>query len=283
MQRDPHDSETLVCQGGEIKAMGDGRVGGYLVLFGTPAAPDLSGDYFTAETDFGLEESTKSRVYYDHGMDPTLERLQIGQVELKVDTKGVWAEGVLKARAEYSRAVKEIVGKDLPALIAGKKLGWSSGTAAHLVGRKRVGDAWEITAWPLGLDASLTATPCEPRTLAVPLKSWTPSAAKGVHLGEHAEPAAAMMAVKHLHDRLHEKTWDAMGDEKSAPAARLKAIGHAYDECKALCLKCMKSLMGDDAGDGAGADAAAAATKAAAELSAELISLEADVSRLGPA
>ena len=111
--------------------------------------------------------------------------------------------------------------------------------------RKKVGAAYEITTWPLGLDASLTATPCEPRTLAVPLKAWLPSFAKGVHLGPMAEPSAAMAAVQHLHGRLHEQTWGHMADEKSMPAERMKKIGKAYDECKDLSMKCVKALMGE--------------------------------------
>jgi len=243
------DRETLVISGGECKALEGGKVGGYLVLFGDASKPDLVGDYFTPATDFGLEQAAKSRIYFDHGMDSTLKKLALGEVSLKVDKKGVWAEGQLKAREEYADAVKEIIGKDLPDLIAGKKLGWSSGTAAHLVERKKVGEAFEITAWPLGLDASLTATPCEPRTLAVPLKAWIPSFVKGVYLGGEPEVGAAMSAAQHLHDRLHMKMWEHMGDDKKAPAERMKSIGKALDEHKDLCMKCMKALMvGNDDG-----------------------------------
>jgi hypothetical protein len=266
-------SDTLIFPGGECKALADGRVGGYLVLFGDAKRADLSGDFFTAETDFGLDQHTKSRIYFDHGLNPTLKKLYVGEVELKIDAKGVFADGVIKARDEYSKQVKEIIGKDLPALIAGKKLGWSSGTAAHLVEREPVGDAWKITAWPLGLDASLTATPCEPRTLAVPLKSWIPSAAKGVHLGEMAEAGAAMSAIQHLHNRLHDKTWQAMADEKMAPKARMKRISDAYDECKSMCMKTMTALLGEPGESKSAGDDGA--IKAALALQADLLSLEA--------
>jgi hypothetical protein len=274
------ESDFILLPGGECKALGDGKVGGYLVVFGSADAPDLVGDYFTADTDFRLGQTgAKSVVLFDHGLDPTLGKSIVGEVSLKVDAKGVWAEGVLKARESYSAAVKEIIGKDLPDLIAGKKLGWSSGTAAHLVERKKVGAAYQITTWPLGLDASLTATPCEPRTLAVPLKQWLPSFAKGIHLGTMAEPSAAMAAVQHLHGRLHEQTWQHMGDEKALPAERMKRIGKAYDECKTLSMKCMKALMG---GDGAEGDEAKALANLEAFkqicLDAEMIELQIDCS-----
>ena len=53
-------------------------------------------------------------------------------------------------------------------------MGWSSGTAAHLVEREPMGRAAKIVSWPLGLDASLTPTPAEPRNVTMPLKAWEP-------------------------------------------------------------------------------------------------------------
>jgi hypothetical protein len=45
-------------------------------------------------------------------------------------------------------------------LVQAGKLGWSSGTAPHLVERKAIGDGrHQIEQWPLGLDASYTPTP----------------------------------------------------------------------------------------------------------------------------
>jgi HK97 family phage major capsid protein len=63
-------------------------------------------------------------------------------------------------RDEYERAVYGLAEKG--------KLGWSSGTAPHLVERNKS----HITRWPLGLDASLTPIPADPGNRAMPLKSW---------------------------------------------------------------------------------------------------------------
>lgn len=156
------EHETLVWQGGEVKALNDeGKVGGYLVLFSTANDPDLASDFFTAKTDFG--DATKSTILYHHGLDSTIKATKLGAGSLKVDEVGVWIEGQLELRDEYEKAIFELAKKG--------KLGWSSGTASHLVSRKSVGKSFEITSWPLGLDASLTPTPCEPRTSAIPLKS----------------------------------------------------------------------------------------------------------------
>ena len=156
-------SETIVFYGGEVKALDDeGKIGGYLVRFSGPKDPDLAGDFFTKETDFG--PINQSPILYHHGMDGTLKSQSLGLGNLKIDDVGVWLEGQLELRDEYEKAIF--------GMAKGGKLGWSSGTASHLVEREMVGKSWHIKSWPLGLDASLTPTPCEPRTKAIPLKSY---------------------------------------------------------------------------------------------------------------
>lgn len=158
-------NDHLVTIGGELKALGDGRIGGYLVRFGTPDTPDLTGDYFTAETDFDLDDGTgKSTVLYHHGLDAKLGRRKLGRADLRQDKVGVWMEAQLAMRDEYDRAIYDLVN-------AGK-MGLSSGTAPHLVEREPMGKANHITRWPLGLDASITPIPAEPKTRVTTIKSY---------------------------------------------------------------------------------------------------------------
>lgn len=156
-------ADTLVYFGSEVKALGDGRVGGYLVRFSTADDPDISinRDFFTPETDFG--ELKQADVYYQHGLDPVIGQRVIGKGDLKTDDVGVWIEAQLSMRDEYERAIYE--------LAKSGKLGWSSGTLPHLVKREPVGNANRVVKWPIGLDASMTPTPAEPRNGVVPLKS----------------------------------------------------------------------------------------------------------------
>lgn len=170
------DPNTLVFDGGEVKALGEGRVGGYLVRFSGEDDPDLSGEYFTPDTDFG--EADKVGVYYHHGLDATIGKRKIGRGEIRKDDVGVWVEAQLSMREEYERAIY--------AMAESGKLGWSSGTAGHIMDREPTGKATKITAWPIA-DASLTPTPCEPRNGAVPLKSLLPEATEPP---EAVEPAA---------------------------------------------------------------------------------------------
>lgn len=212
MEMEPSDSEEeyrarlaealgrpdiLVVEGTQIKSLGNGRIGGYLVVFGDPEHTDLSRfrDFFTRETDFGLEEdgTGKSIVLYHHGQDPVLGARRLGVAHLKLTDVGVWAEAQLALRDEYER--------QLIRLIEAGKMGWSSGTAGHLVRRvpQPNGSHW-IAQWWLGLDASITPTPAEPRTTVLPLKSWLadrepavkalgwPSAAEAHRTGPAATP-----------------------------------------------------------------------------------------------
>lgn len=178
-------ADTVILTAGkghEIKALGDGRVGGYLVRFGSPEQPDLEGEYFTKDTDYG--DYTTAPVYYQHALDAVLGRRKLGKAVLKADDFGVWAEAQLALIDEYEQFIY--------AQIEAGKMGWSSGTAPHLVERQPQGKATHITAWPLGLDASITPTPAEPRNAVMPLKSYQVSP---WHMPEAAPEAAPEMAI----------------------------------------------------------------------------------------
>jgi HK97 family phage major capsid protein len=160
------EEETLVSFGDAVKSLGDNKFGGYLVRFTDATSPDLTDDFFSPQTDYDVEFPGSATVYFNHGMDATLKYKKLGRATLTVDDVGIWAEMILQERDEYE--------KKLAQLARAGKLGWSSGTAAHLVERKPEGKAYRIERWPLGLDASLTHTPAEPRNGVMALKSLFP-------------------------------------------------------------------------------------------------------------
>ena len=156
------DKEMLVAYGGEVKALGDGRIGGYLVRFSGPTDPDLYGDYFTKSTDFGIQATLP--VYYQHGYDDTLKNRQIGIGSISSTDAGLWFEAQLEKRDEYEKMVNELVEMG--------KLGYSSGAVGHLVSRKEAPNgSQEITTWPLG-EASLVLNPAEPRNHVMSIKEY---------------------------------------------------------------------------------------------------------------
>ena len=158
--------ETVVAFGDAVKALGEGKIGGYLVRFSDAANPadrDLEGEYFTKATYFGPRHGDGADTLFHHGM-PVAEGLEaladrlLPPIKTTVDEIGIWAETVLNMADEYEKLIYE--------LAAQGKLGWSSGAPGHMV--RRVGP--QITRWPIA-EGSLTPTPAEPRNRVVSLKT----------------------------------------------------------------------------------------------------------------
>lgn len=145
-------SPTVVLHGSGLKAVGDGKIEGYLVRFTDKDHPDLYGDYFTKDTFYDVEPGDKVTLYYAHGMDPILGKRVLGKGIVNVDEVGLWVEAQLELRDEYERAIYSLAQKDV--------LGFSSGTLPFLVEYEEQdnGTFW-IKSWPIGKDASLTPCP----------------------------------------------------------------------------------------------------------------------------
>ena len=165
-------AEVMVAYGDAVKAtqMDDGNVklGGYLVRFTDEDHLDITGDFFTKDTDFG--DAVNSHGYFNHRLPVTYQgksatyKARLPDAQLHKDDVGIFAEIILGARNDYEKLIADMG-------LAGK-LGWSSGTANHLTDYAPAKNgAREIKSWPLGLDASLTSTPAEPQNMVVSLKS----------------------------------------------------------------------------------------------------------------
>ena len=150
--------DLLTVYSDAIKSDRLGSVKGYLVRFGSPDATDLEGDYFTPQTDFGFPikagERVPLNVYYHHGMDKFVGKKSIGTGFVKMDETGLWYEAQLDMADEYGSMIAKLCKQG--------KMGYSSGAAGHMVERKSVGKASEITRWCIA-EASITPTPAEYR------------------------------------------------------------------------------------------------------------------------
>ncbi|MEP7284338.1 MAG: phage major capsid protein [Chloroflexota bacterium] len=139
-----------------IKAMGEDRVGGYLVVFGGPHQKDLQDEYFTPETDLGLDFFDKRPALYHHGQDPQVKGAIMGVIDLlRRDEIGIWCEAQLDKRSRYVDAIKRLVAKGA--------LSWSSGSLPNLVQKAADG---RIMRWVI-VEGSLTPTPAEPRQTGI--------------------------------------------------------------------------------------------------------------------
>lgn len=185
--------EVKTVIGGAVKALGDGKVGGYLVKFGDPKNADFVGDYFTKDTDFDIpaDGSFNGTIRFNHGLDPVLKGRKLGTARAGINDVGVWVEGLLNQRDEYEQAIYK--------LIEDGKVGWSSAAAPHLVERKPTGKAYHVTSWPLiPGDMTITHTPADYRQVVTPLKSLTPlslSELKADDVQPEAEPEGAQASV----------------------------------------------------------------------------------------
>jgi len=201
----PHD--TLIRFGGPVKVLsrkGDlATIGGPGVVFDDPEDPvkDLAGDYFTAETYFGAHKGNGVDCAFHHGF-PIEAKTDFAKglsehffppVKAETTEEAIVASVVLDMRKEYERFAFEQAEKSL--------LSWSSGAVGHLV--KRMEDGW-LKVWPIG-EWSLTPTPAEPRTLALPIKSLL-AAHKAVNLSARFD--AVYTAFWQLIDREAPYDWD---------------------------------------------------------------------------
>lgn len=149
-----------VVMGGAVKALGNGKVGGQLIRYGSPNDRDGNMDFFHKGTDYGQHKTTP--VYYMHGLDRTLKgRVLARGATLEENKLGIWIEAQLALRDAYEKYIYEQIELG--------KMGWSSGTKVPT--GIRMGEGFRIDRWHLGIDASILPIPADYRNMVVPLKS----------------------------------------------------------------------------------------------------------------
>lgn len=203
--------EFLIYHGDAVKALDDsGRVGGYLVKFGSPAEKDIHNEYFAADGYYGPQNGDGAEAIFGHGYpievpgaSPDVRQAMkaladhtFRPLETTRDAVGIWAETVLDLANDYEKMVHGLVKRG--------KLGWSSGAPVHRVKTEADG---RIVRWPIA-EGSLTPQPANPQSRAVALKSLLAPA----DIEDAFASADAATAIKSFFDRqLSERnlsTWD---------------------------------------------------------------------------
>lgn len=183
--RDPYRSLPLgqddkMAYGSALRALGDGKVGGYLVMFSPGGKPkDAYGTYFEADTEYGWQVGENRIALYDHGMDPTMGVRSVGNglTLCKVNDVGLWVESQLNLADEYEAKIYELIDKGHPD--DGRKImGLSSATAEHLIITE---DDGKMRRWIIS-EGSYTVVPAEPRTRGAvcTLRSYKPTSLKSL-------------------------------------------------------------------------------------------------------
>lgn len=167
-------TDELIHFGDEVKALGEGRLGGYLVRFGSPSERDLQGEYFTKDTYFGPRDGDGADTTFNHtqplpnwkSLPANVRKSMEGMGDIFLpplkaikDDVGIFAETVMDMSDQYQRMLYELGEKG--------HLSWSSGTSNHMARRKNTG---EITRWPI-IEGALTPIPAEYRNKVTSLKS----------------------------------------------------------------------------------------------------------------
>ena len=207
-----------------------GRIGGYLITWGESRQRDLQGEYFTPQTDVGLDWYEQRPVLYHHGLDGALKAAVIGVIDtLRPDETGLWAEAQLDLHKRYVRAVQRLVDQGV--------LSWSSGSLPHLVEVRTDG---QIKRWPI-VEGSLTPSPAEPRLTDVhTLKSAYKSLGLDIsRLGLSGREASREKSNEEKAETMTEYTGRAlkrlpMAEERDALKTSKVTVGSEYDSLDAL-------------------------------------------------
>lgn len=162
--------QTLIYPGEAVKALGSGKVAGYLVRFTGPDRPDRQGEFFDRSTDYAVKSNHVVDIYYNHGMrmqgdefEAAFGNRPIGEASVKTLDDGVWADGVLDT--------SDPVAARLYGEIEAGRIGWSSGSTSRFVRREPVkAGVVRIARWPI-IEATLSRRPVDPGARAVAIKA----------------------------------------------------------------------------------------------------------------
>ena len=124
LQDATEDEEPVDEKAVQIKAITDDdfTIAGYGVVYG---GRDLEGDSFAADTDYMLDSVPEPVVLYDHAQEI---KSVLGRVtKISAKEAGLWMEAQISRAKDYAEQVLE--------LVKNGKLGYSTGSVAHLVER----------------------------------------------------------------------------------------------------------------------------------------------------
>ena len=127
------------------------RVGNWGIIFGKK---DLQDETFSKDTDLWLDKIPNRPTLYEHSLNEVMGLHAFKTVKEQVTDEGVWVESELLKSDAYAAMLMKV--------IESGKIGFSPGSAAHLIRR----DAGKLKVWPV-IEWSFTPTPAQPSTLGV--------------------------------------------------------------------------------------------------------------------
>jgi len=176
-RKNTQNDDIMVGFGSNVKAMGDGRIGGHLVLWGNPEQKDFYRDYFTAETYLGPADGDGRDVTINHRIalktgnaetDSALKSytdtiFKPGGLKTSRDELGIFGEVICDLSDQYDAMVYKLAEQG--------KLKFSAGAPSHMIERAADG---RLKMFVIS-EAALTPIPAEPRMVTsrvMPLKAY---------------------------------------------------------------------------------------------------------------
>jgi phage head maturation protease len=156
-----NDDGLVVYDGGAVKTLASGRIGGVGIRFGHPRDVDSEREFFDRGTNYSLGGRKEIELYWEHGLDPQLPD-PLTDVKLEITDVGIVVEGKSDMSDPNHRRIYN--------LAKSGDLGFSSGSTERLVRREAVGSVKRITRWPLA-EISVVRRAAEPRNVVRALKS----------------------------------------------------------------------------------------------------------------
>lgn len=167
-------NDSLIAFGGSVKALPDGRLGGMLVRYGSPSERDVHDEFFTADTDF-LDPPLAVPSLYHHGWTKALGNRPIGRAELTRTPEGIAVKATLYPEGDGPKQIPKRHRDKILGDVIADKLGWSSGSADHLVNVDKSG---RILQWPI-VEATISPAPADRRNRVFSMKAVKAMAIEG--------------------------------------------------------------------------------------------------------
>lgn len=219
--------DTKCYKGGAIKSLENNRIGGYLVTFTSADQKDLTGEYFTSDTEFLTElyPIKGLNALFHHGLDEDVSIIPIGTIDhVEMRPDGIWAEAsndfvgryktYLTALSEpdewkakqmaYVKEYQEFINE----MIESGELGWSSGALPQSV---IVDDDGRIKRWAI-VEGSATPGAAMPFTNRVSTLKSLPAFSLKEHSAREAIEDSAGDA-SNLHIKLSPLNGENLMDE----------------------------------------------------------------------
>ena len=118
---DPEPKKALVSYGGAAKALGDGKIGGYLVKFSDEKKPDIFGTFFDAKTDFGdaavltgkeMEKKRQRDIRSKRSsMDNYVDKNKADFKEYLFENQGKYSQAVKDYLTRHPEVIEELFGR----------------------------------------------------------------------------------------------------------------------------------------------------------------------------